>query len=271
MPSRRAASARLPPRALERALDEAPLQRRHRARADRDRRRRRRRGRAAPRGGSRRARCEIALVDAPRTPTSRRRARARGGARARCPARRTRAGGAIASSETARARLPVRARWNADQERDVAAARAQRRHLDLDHRQPVDRDPRAASRPARSGAPGALVAATMRARRAGSGSSPPTRSKVPSCEHAQELGLQRRVEIADLVEEERAAAGRLEAARAARGRAGERALLVAEELALDQRRRQRREVDGDERLARARRVARGWRAPPAPCRCRSRR
>ena len=48
-------------------------------------------------------------------------------------------------------------------------------------------------------------------------------------------------DLADLVEEERAAVGLLEAALAARDGAGERALLVAEELALE------------ERLARARR------------------
>ena len=71
-------------------------------------------------------------------------------------------------------------------------------------------------------------------------------------QHAQELGLQRRIEIADLVEEQRALAGGLEAAGAPRGRAGERAALVAEELALDQRRRQRGQVDGHERLGRAR-------------------
>jgi hypothetical protein len=73
-------------------------------------------------------------------------------------------------------------------------------------------------------------------------------------EHAQQLGLQRRVDVADLVEEERARAGGLDAAGAPPGGAGEGAALVAEQLGLDQRRRQRGEVDRDERRRRARRV-----------------
>src|SRR5262245_54390515 len=57
---------------------------------------------------------------------------------------------------------------------------------------------------------------------------------------AQQLGLQLGLELADLVEEERAAVGELEPAALALARAGERALLVAEELALEQRLGQRR-------------------------------
>ena len=53
-------------------------------------------------------------------------------------------------------------------------------------------------------------------------------------EHAQELGLQRDVELADLVEEDRAAVGLLEAAGVLRDRAGEAALLVAEQRRFDQ-------------------------------------
>ena len=49
-------------------------------------------------------------------------------------------------------------------------------------------------------------------------------------EHAQQLGLQRDVELADLVEEDRAAVGLLEAADVLRDGAGERALLVTEQL-----------------------------------------
>ena len=48
--------------------------------------------------------------------------------------------------------------------------------------------------------------------------------------------------LADLVEKERAAVGQLEAAFASVDRAGERALLVAEELRFDERVRQRRAV-----------------------------
>ena len=73
-----------------------------------------------------------------------------------------------------------------------------------------------------------------------------------SCEHAQQLGLQRRVHLADLVEEERAAVGGLEAADARARGAGEGALLVAEELALEQVLGDRGAVDDDEGL-----VARG--------------
>ena len=50
-------------------------------------------------------------------------------------------------------------------------------------------------------------------------------------EDAEERDLRARRDVADLVEEERAALGQLEAAAAARDGAGEGALLVAEELA----------------------------------------
>ena len=74
----------------------------------------------------------------------------------------------------------------------------------------------------------------------------------PLLQHAQQLGLRRQRHLGDLVEQQRAAVGRLEAAVAALDRAGERAALVAEQLRLEQRLRERRAVDGDERLARAR-------------------
>jgi uncharacterized protein YoaH (UPF0181 family) len=68
-------------------------------------------------------------------------------------------------------------------------------------------------------------------------------------QHAQQPRLQVERHVADLVEEQRAAVGLLEAA-AARGlRAGEGAALVAEELAFEQVLRDRRGVDGDERTA----------------------
>ena len=53
-------------------------------------------------------------------------------------------------------------------------------------------------------------------------------------QHAQQLDLRGQVDVADLVEEQRAAVGQLEAALAPLLRAGEGALLVAEELGLDQ-------------------------------------
>ena len=62
-------------------------------------------------------------------------------------------------------------------------------------------------------------------------------------QHAQQLGLQRRRQLADLVEEHRAAVGQLEPAALLRDRAGERAALVAEQLALEQRFRKGGAVD----------------------------
>ena len=57
-------------------------------------------------------------------------------------------------------------------------------------------------------------------------------------QHAQEPGLQGRRHVADLVEEQRAAVGLLEAAAAQLGGTGERALLVAEQFRLQQVRRE---------------------------------
>ena len=73
-------------------------------------------------------------------------------------------------------------------------------------------------------------------------------------QHAQQLHLRAQVDVADLVEEQRAAFGQLEAALLARVRAGERALLVAEELRFDQRVGQRRAAHLHERLLGAQRV-----------------
>src|SRR5512139_1909327 len=74
----------------------------------------------------------------------------------------------------------------------------------------------------------------------------------PLLQHAEQLGLELGPELADLVEEERASVGELEPAALALGRAGERALLVAEQLALEQLLAQRRAVDRHERLGGAR-------------------
>jgi hypothetical protein len=68
----------------------------------------------------------------------------------------------------------------------------------------------------------------------------PDRSRAPQAlellllQHAEELRLQLRGDIADLVEEERPLVGQLEAADFLRDGAGEGAFLVAEQLALDQ-------------------------------------
>ena len=67
-------------------------------------------------------------------------------------------------------------------------------------------------------------------------------------EDAQELRLQERAHLGDLVEEERAAGGLLDATDLARDRAGERALLVAEQLRLEELLGQRGAVDRHQRL-----------------------
>ena len=71
-------------------------------------------------------------------------------------------------------------------------------------------------------------------------------------EGAQELGLELGRQLADLVEEEGAAGGLLECADPALGGAGEGARLVAEQLGLDEVRRDRAAVDDDERAVGAR-------------------
>ena len=65
-------------------------------------------------------------------------------------------------------------------------------------------------------------------------------------EHAQELRLELDRDVAHFVQEERSAVGQLEAPDALRDRARERAALVAEELALEQARRDGGAVDLDE-------------------------
>ena len=75
---------------------------------------------------------------------------------------------------------------------------------------------------------------------------PPTRWNSPSWMDAEELGLDRQGELADLVEEEGAAVGELEAAAPLLLGPGEGSALVAEELALDDGLGQRGAVDRDE-------------------------
>ncbi len=68
-------------------------------------------------------------------------------------------------------------------------------------------------------------------------------------QHPQQIGLCVERQVADLVEEDGSAIGRLEQADAAPGRPGECAALVAEQLGLHEVRRQRTAVDGDEGTA----------------------
>src|SRR6478735_6952020 len=72
-------------------------------------------------------------------------------------------------------------------------------------------------------------------------------------QEAQQLRLQRRRQVADLVEEQRPAIRGLDLAERLLRGAGERALLVSEELAFEQRFRNRRAVDRDEALGAPRR------------------
>ena len=74
-------------------------------------------------------------------------------------------------------------------------------------------------------------------------------------EHAQQLGLHGGRHVADLVEEERAALGLLELAEVPGARAGEGALLVPEQLRLDQLGRHRGAVERHEGRERARALA----------------
>ena len=82
---------------------------------------------------------------------------------------------------------------------------------------------------------------------------PPTRSNRAVLEHAQQLGLHAEGHLADLVEEERPPAGQLEPPLLLPVGAGERAALVAEELALQQLLGQGGAVDGHQRAAPGRR------------------
>ena len=115
-----------------------------------------------------------------------------------------------------------------------SGAIAQRRQVDLDDVEPVVEVLAEACRRASARSRSWLVAAThahvdlLAARRA-------ERADLALLQHAQELGLQRRRQLADLVEEERAAVGLDEHARRVGARVGEGAALVAEQLALEQR------------------------------------
>ena len=71
--------------------------------------------------------------------------------------------------------------------------------------------------------------------------------ELPLLQRAQELGLQRQRQLPDLVEEERAAFGELHPALLQPDGAGEGALLVTEQLRLEERFGERRAVDRDER------------------------
>ena len=77
-------------------------------------------------------------------------------------------------------------------------------------------------------------------------------ANLAAFQHAQQLGLHRLRQLADFVEKDRAAVGNFKQADAVLIGAGERTLAVAEQLAFDERFRQRAAIDRDKRLAGAR-------------------
>ena len=77
-------------------------------------------------------------------------------------------------------------------------------------------------------------------------------AELRALDRAQELRLERDVEIADLVDEQRAAVGLLEEPLFGGDRAGERAALVPEERRFEQVRRDRGAIEDDEGTAGAR-------------------
>src|SRR3989304_9641867 len=74
----------------------------------------------------------------------------------------------------------------------------------------------------------------------------PNPPHLPFLQGAQYLGLQVDVQLADLVQEQRALIGRLEEADTTKGSPGERTLLVAEQFALDEGLRNRGATDRHE-------------------------
>src|ERR1051326_426567 len=71
--------------------------------------------------------------------------------------------------------------------------------------------------------------------------------KLALLQHAQQLHLHRRAQVANLVEKKRAAISELKTTFVTLRRVCKRALLVTKQLRLDQRLRQRRTTDRDER------------------------
>ena len=132
---------------------------------------------------------------------------------------------------------------------DVAHAIAQRRKLDLDHREPIVEIlaqlavlERLLEILVRRGDDANVDGDLLLAAEA------PHRARL---ERAQELHLDVGGHLADFVEEERAAVGHLEGARLLVRRAGEGALLVAEQLVLENVLGERGAVEREERPLRA--------------------
>ena len=120
----------------------------------------------------------------------------------------------------------------ADQQRDVLPPLAQRREVDVEHVEPVVQvvPERRPGRPPRERPVGGGDDAHVHLDRLGAADP----EEGPALQHAQQLGLRGRRDLADLVEEDGAGVGQLEPAQPPLGGAGEGALLVAEQLALEQ-------------------------------------
>ena len=119
------------------------------------------------------------------------------------------------------------------QQHDVLGALAQRRQVDLEDVE-AEEQIVAESAPRRRGAPGpgaspARMRMLQRLRLIAA-----DRQHLVVLQHAQQLDLHRQRDVGQLVEEDGAAVGQREQAGPRLGRAGERALDVAEQLALDQ-------------------------------------
>jgi hypothetical protein len=132
----------------------------------------------------------------------------------------------------------------ARQVEDVVAALAQRRHLDLDDAQAEEEVGAERAFSLTIWSSGRWVALTMRTLTAGRAGRRAAEALV--LQQLQQLDLGGRVGLADLVEEQRAAFCGLHQAGLALAGIGEGALLVAEQLGLDQLRRQRAAVQLDE-------------------------
>ena len=139
------------------------------------------------------------------------------------------------------------------QQRNVLAPVAKRREFDLDGLQPEQKIlPKAA-----------LVAQFVQGhvrRRDDAhvdrfGRIGPHRENLPLFERGQQFRLQVQGKIADLVQKQRSALGRLHSPRAVSLRICEATLAMAEEFAFEKRFRHGAEVDGDERLLRPARLA----------------
>jgi hypothetical protein len=133
-----------------------------------------------------------------------------------------------------------------DEERDVLAPLAQRRHVEGHHVEPVVEVLPELARA--HGRPEVHVGRRQHADVDGDRPHAPEPLDLALLERAQELRLEVEPQRADLVEEEGAALGELELAELPRVGAREGALLVAEQLGLDERVGDRRHVDRDERL-----------------------